>query len=58
MFIAWYWIILIVLVVVGYICHMKRYRRAFRQDRDALLEARTKRFRQTSEGDSVMNEQK
>ncbi|EBJ3744270.1 DUF4051 domain-containing protein, partial [Salmonella enterica] len=24
MFIAWYWIILIVLVVVGYICHMKR----------------------------------
>ncbi|HFY6891127.1 TPA: hypothetical protein ACIIDA_003635, partial [Salmonella enterica subsp. enterica serovar Typhimurium] len=25
MFIAWYWIILIVLVVVGYICHMKRY---------------------------------
>ncbi|EBJ3742583.1 DUF4051 domain-containing protein, partial [Salmonella enterica] len=27
-------------------------------DRDALLEARTKRFRQTSEGDSVMNEQK
>lgn len=51
-------IILIVLVVVGYICHMKRYCRAFRQDRDALLEARTKRFRQTSEGDSVMNEQK
>lgn len=62
MFIAWYWIILIVLVVVGYICHMKRYCRAFRQDRDALLEAlleaRTKRFRQTNEGDSVMNEQK
>ncbi|EBJ9401483.1 DUF4051 domain-containing protein [Salmonella enterica] len=55
---AWYWIILIVLVVVGYICHMKRYCRAFRQDRDALLEARTKRFRQTNEGDSVMNEQK
>ncbi len=53
MFIAWYWIILIVLVVVGY-----SYCRAFRQDRDALLEARTKRFRQTSEGDSVMNEQK
>ncbi|EAR3983593.1 hypothetical protein EKI41_06720 [Salmonella enterica] len=52
------WIILIVLVVVGYICHMKRYCRAFRQDRDALLEARTKRFRQTNEGDSVMNEQK
>ncbi|EAU3114137.1 hypothetical protein LY089_002493, partial [Salmonella enterica] len=51
-------IILIVLVVVGYICHMKRYCRAFRQDRDALLEARTKRFRQTNEGDSVMNEQK
>ncbi|EDV1140417.1 hypothetical protein XY39_001427 [Salmonella enterica subsp. enterica] len=58
MFIAWYWLILIVLVVVGYICHMKRYCRAFRQDRDALLEARTKRFRQTNEGDSVMNEQK
>ena len=31
---------------------------ALLQDRDALLEARTKRFRQTSEGDSVMNEQK
>ncbi len=45
MFIARYWIILIVLVVVGYICHMKRYCRAFRGDRDALLEARTKRFR-------------
>ncbi|HGA5722354.1 TPA: hypothetical protein ACIS41_002408, partial [Salmonella enterica subsp. diarizonae serovar 50:k:z35] len=48
----------IALVVIGYVCHMKRYCRAFRQDRDALLEARTKRFHQTNEGGSVMNEQK
>ena len=39
MFIAWYWIVLIALVVVGYFLHLKRYCRAFRQDRDALLEA-------------------
>ncbi len=25
MFIAWYWIVLIVLVVVGYFLHLKRY---------------------------------
>lgn len=31
MFIAWYWIVLIALVAVGYYCHMKRYCRAFRQ---------------------------
>lgn len=51
-------IIFIVLVVIGYICHMKRYCRAFRQDRDALLEARRKLFRQMNEGDSAINEQK
>ncbi|AGR60406.1 hypothetical protein A464_3222 [Salmonella bongori N268-08] len=37
---------------------MKRYCRAFRQDRDALLEARRKLFRQMNEGDSAINEQK
>lgn len=58
MFIAWYWIVLIVLVAIGYICHMKRYCRAFRQDRDALLEARTKFFCQTREDGSAVNEQK
>lgn len=42
MFIARYWIVLIALVVVGYFLHLKRYCRAFRQDRDALLEARSK----------------
>ena len=42
MFIAWYWIVLIALVVVGYFLHLKRYCRAFRQDRDALLEERNK----------------
>ena len=49
MFIAWYWIVLIALVAVGYYCHMKRYCRAFRQDRDALLEARNKLFRHAGE---------
>ncbi|EAA7243494.1 DUF4051 domain-containing protein [Salmonella enterica] len=58
MFIAWYWIVLIVLVAIGYICHMKRYCRAFRQDRDALLEARTKLFRQMSKDGSAVNGQK
>ncbi|WP_370552283.1 hypothetical protein [Citrobacter sp. R56] len=53
MFIAWYWIVLIVLVVVGYFCHMKRYCRAFRQDRDALLEARNTLFRRTGEDGRV-----
>ncbi|WP_059225127.1 hypothetical protein [Escherichia albertii] len=42
MYISWYWIVLIALVVVGYVLHLKRYCRAFRQDRDALLEARNK----------------
>lgn len=37
MFIAWYWIVLIVVAVVGYFLHLRRYCRAFRQDRDALL---------------------
>ncbi len=37
---AWYWIVLIALVVVGYFLHLKRYCRAFRQD-DALLNCRT-----------------
>ena len=49
MFIAWYWMVLIALVAIGYYCHMKRYCRAFRQDRDALLEARNKLFRRTNE---------
>ena len=49
MFIAWYWIVLIALVAVGYYCHMKRYCKAFRQDRDALLEARNKLFRGANE---------
>ncbi|MDN8600211.1 hypothetical protein [Citrobacter enshiensis] len=57
MFIAWYWIVLIVLVVVGYFCHMKRYCRAFRQDRDALLEARNKLFRRTGEDSRVARDQ-
>lgn len=48
MFIAWYWMVLIALVAIGYYCHMKRYCRAFRQDRDALLEARNKLFRRTN----------
>ena len=47
MFIAWYWIVLIALVVVGYFLHLKRYCRAFRQDRDALLEARNKYLNST-----------
>ena len=46
MFIAWYWI---VLIVVGYFLHLKRYCRAFRQDRDALLEARNKYLNSTRE---------
>ena len=49
MFIAWYWIVLIVLVVVGYVCHMKRYCKAFRQDRDALMEMRNKLLRRDVE---------
>ncbi|MES1835988.1 hypothetical protein [Escherichia coli] len=51
MFIAWYWIVLIALVVVGYFLHLKRYCRAFRQDRDALLEARNKYLNSTREVD-------
>ncbi|EPG4501578.1 hypothetical protein OCH31_001355, partial [Citrobacter freundii] len=58
MFIAWYWIVLIALVALGYYCHMKRYCRAFRQDRDALLEARNKLFRRSGEDNSVIKEQK
>ena len=46
---AWYWIVLIALVVVGYFLHLKRYCRAFRQDRDALLEARNKYLNSTRE---------
>ncbi|HBE4688533.1 TPA: hypothetical protein KL842_001492 [Escherichia coli] len=49
MFIDWYWIVLIALVVVGYFLHLKRYCRAFRQDRDALLEARNKYLNSTRE---------
>ena len=57
MFIAWYWIVLIALVAVGYYFHMKRYCRAFRQDRDALLEARNKLFRRSGEDNSAIKEQ-
>ena len=56
MFIAWYWMVLIALVAIGYYCHMKRYCRAFRQDRDALLEARNKLFRRTSEEAGTVRE--
>ena len=49
MFIAWYWIVLMARVVVGYFLHLKRYCRAFRQDRDALLEARNKYLNSTRE---------
>ena len=38
MFIAWYWLVIIGVVIVGYVCHIKRYCAAYRQDRDALLE--------------------
>ncbi|HHQ4085972.1 TPA: hypothetical protein ACSPZB_002470, partial [Citrobacter freundii] len=54
---AWYWIVLIALVAVGYYCHMKRYCKAFRQDRDALLEARNKLFRRTGEDGSTVRDQ-
>ena len=57
MFIAWYWIVLIVLVVVGYFCHMKRYCKAFRQDRDALLEIRNKLLRRDDEERVMTKEQ-
>ena len=40
MFIAWYWIVLIALVVVGYFLHLKRYCR---------LEARNKYLNSTRE---------
>ena len=56
MFIAWYWMVLIALVAIGYYCHMKRYCRAFRQDRDALREARNKLFRRTSEEAGTVRE--
>lgn len=42
MFIARYWIVLIVLLAGGYFLHLKRYCKAFRHDRDALLAARSK----------------
>jgi hypothetical protein len=38
MFIAWYWLVIIGVVILGYVCHIKRYCAAYRQDRDALLE--------------------
>ena len=37
-----YWIVLIVLLAGGYFLHLKRYCKAFRHDRDALLAARSK----------------
>ncbi|MCL8378732.1 hypothetical protein M9Y22_13505, partial [Escherichia coli] len=49
MLIAWYWMVLIALLVVRYVLHLKRYCRAFRQDRDALLEARNKYLNSTRE---------
>ena len=49
MFIAWYWIVLIALVVVAYFLQLKRYCRAIRQDRDAQLEARNKYLNSTRE---------
>ncbi len=42
MFIAWYWIELNVLLAGVYFIHLKRYCKAFRHDRDALLSARSK----------------
>ncbi|SFA86458.1 Protein of unknown function [Citrobacter amalonaticus] len=57
MFIAWYWIVLIVLVIVGYVCHMKRYCKAFRQDRDALMEIRNKLLRRDDEERVMTKEQ-
>lgn len=39
---CWYWIVLIVLLAGGYFLHLKRYCKAFRHDRDALLAARSK----------------
>lgn len=41
MFIAWYWIVLIALVVVGYFLHLKRYCRAFRQTETHCLKRGT-----------------
>ncbi|KIQ49851.1 hypothetical protein [Citrobacter rodentium] len=58
MFIAWYWIVLIVVVAIGYYCHMKRYCKAFRQDRDALLEIRNKLLRRQDEERLTAKEQK
>ncbi|QMI03886.1 hypothetical protein [Citrobacter sp. RHB25-C09] len=57
MFIAWYWIVLIVLVVAAYICHMKRCCKAFRQDRDALMEIRNKLLRRHDEARVMRKEQ-
>ncbi|HFZ8995676.1 TPA: hypothetical protein ACIPUI_002834 [Citrobacter freundii] len=57
MFIAWYWIVLIVLVVVGYFCHMKRYCKAFRQDRDALIDAHSKLFHPTNDDFTAKNQE-
>ena len=53
MFIAWYWIVLIALVVVGYFLHLKRYCRAFRQDRDALLRSAEQILKQYERRDSL-----
>jgi len=58
MFIAWYWIVLIVVAAIGYYCHMKRYCKAFRQDRDALLEIRNKLLRRQDEERLTAKEQK
>lgn len=37
MFIAWYWIVLIVLLAGGYFLHLKRYCKAFRGNGANLL---------------------
>lgn len=38
MFIAWYWLVIMGIVAVGYILHTRRYCAAYRQDRDAMVE--------------------
>ncbi|WP_318365675.1 hypothetical protein [Enterobacter sp.] len=51
MFIAWYWLVAIGVIVIGYICHMKRYCSAYRQDRDALLEGYRKLRQKRKQGE-------
>lgn len=55
MFIAWYWLVIAGLLILGYICHLKRYCAAYRQDRDALLEGyrKLRKTWQSEEGDAA-----